>query len=156
MPSRGAGRHGKREDGGMKLEHVAVAVSELERGLALYRDLLGLEVSGVEDVPEQGVRAALLRAGDVRLELLQPLSSSSPVARFIDRRGEGLHHIAFEVDDLEAVLRRLRDAGTPLVDEHPRPGAGGTRVAFLHPRAAGGVLVELVEKGKASQAPALP
>lgn len=132
----------------MRLDHVAVAVIDLEGALVLYRDLLGLAFAGTEEVPEQGVRAALLRpgAGEVRLELLQPLSEKSPVGRFIDRRGEGLHHIAFRVDDLDAVLKRLRTAGVSLADDHPRPGTGGSRVAFLHPRAAGGVLVEFVER----------
>ena len=129
-----------------RLDHVGVAVRSLEQALAPYRDGLGLAVQEIEEVATEQVRVAFLPAGDTRIELLEPTSAESAIARFLDRRGEGIHHLCFQVDDIEAALRRLRAAGVRLVDEVPRPGAGGCRVAFVHPKGMGGVLVELVEK----------
>ncbi|MHC4941434.1 MAG: methylmalonyl-CoA epimerase [Planctomycetota bacterium] len=131
-----------------ELDHIAVANASIAKGIAFYRDLIGLEYLETEEVAEQKVKAAILQAGGIRIEILEPLSEDSPVARFIARRGEGLHHIAFRVDDIEAVLERFKAAGARLIDEAPRRGVGGTRIAFVHPAASNGVLIELVEQPK--------
>ena len=130
----------------LKVDHVGIAVKSLEDRLGFWHDALGMGLTGTEIVPTEGVRVALLAAGDSRIELLEASRPDSPVAKFIDKRGEGIHHITFQVEEIQPVLDRLRARGIPLLDDTPRPGAGGTMVAFLHPRAAGGVLVELVER----------
>lgn len=130
-----------------KIDHLGIAVRTLADALPLYRDRLGLAVGGVEEVPQEKVRVAFLPLGDTRLELLEPTDDSSAVARFIERRGEGLHHVCFEVDDLDALLSGAAGGALQLLPGYPRPGAAGSRVAFLHPRSAGGVLIELVERG---------
>lgn len=129
-----------------KLDHVAVAVHSISAALPFYRDVLGLEYKGEESVPGQKVTVAVLEAGDTRIELLEPAAPDSPVARFLDGKGEGLHHLAFRVRGLEAELERLSEQGVRLIDAKPRSGAEGTRIAFIHPGAAGGVLIELVER----------
>lgn len=130
---------------GLPLDHVAIATADLDAGTAPLA-LLGLRVEGDdEDVPTQGVRVRMLRAGTVRVELLAPLGEDGPVARFLAKGGQGLHHLAFRVTDVGAELTRLREAGVELIDEAPRPGHGGTLVAFVHPRSVAGVLVELVQ-----------
>ena len=126
-----------------QLDHIGVAVADLTAALRFYRDALGLHVEGVEDVASQRVRAHFVPAGDVALELLEGTSPDSPIAKFIDRRGPGLHHITFRVDDIVAALDALRARGIRLIDERPRPGAEGALVAFVHPSGAHGVLVEL-------------
>jgi methylmalonyl-CoA/ethylmalonyl-CoA epimerase len=125
------------------LDHIGIAVRELEPALAFYRDILGLEIGGVEEVPSQQVRAQFVSVGGVTLELLEATSEESAIARSIERRGPGLHHITLRVDDLSAALAHLKTKGVRLVDEEPRPGAGGDLVAFIHPSASQGVLVEL-------------
>ncbi len=125
--------------------HIGVAVRRLDEALADYGKL-GFEAGPVEDVPTQGVRVAFLRAGPVRIELLESLSPEGVIARFIERRGEGLHHLAFSVPDIREEMRRLRGQGLELIDAEPRPGAHGRLVAFLHPRSARGVLLELVQE----------
>jgi LAO/AO transport system kinase len=132
----------------VSLDHVGVAVSSVGAALAFYRDLLGLAVQGEEEVPQERVRAALLPLGDSRLELLEPTAADSPIARFLAKRGPGLHHIALRLPDLTAALDRLRAAGIHLVTDTIQRGAGGHRYIFIHPAAAGGVLVELVESSK--------
>ncbi len=132
--------------GGTRLAHVAVAVRSIAGALPLYR-ALGLEPAGEEEVPEQGVRVAFLPAGGTRIELLEPLGEGSPVARHLERRGPGLHHVAVEVRSLDRAVERLLAEGYELVSG-PAPGAHGTRVAFLHPRSTGGVLLELVEPAR--------
>ena len=127
------------------LDHIGIAVRDLNEALAFYRDALGLEVGEIEEVPSQQVRAQFLPLGDAALELLEATSGGSAIARSIERRGPGIHHITLRVDDLAAALASLRDRGVRLVDEHPRPGAGGSLVAFIHPSAAQGVLIELKE-----------
>lgn len=127
------------------LDHVAIAVPSIAEALPLFELLTGAEGSARERVEAQGVDVAFVGEGEGRLELLEPLSSDSPVARFLERRGPGLHHLAYRVADLDAALERLSAAGVRLIDERPRPGAHGRRVAFLHPKSTGGVLVELVE-----------
>lgn len=132
----------------MKIDHLGIAVRSISDSLAFYREALGLEVAGTETVEDQGVRVALLPVGESRIELLEPFSEETPVGRFIARRGEGLHHICYEVDDLALKIDDLRSRGIRLLDGYPRRGAEGKLVAFLHPASANGVLVELVEKAR--------
>ena len=132
----------------MKIDHLGIAVRSISDSLAFYREALGLELAGSETVEDQGVKVALLPVGESRIELLEPFSEDTPVGRFIARRGEGLHHICYEVDDLASRLDDLRSRGVRLLDGYPRRGAEGKLVAFLHPASAHGVLVELVEKAR--------
>jgi methylmalonyl-CoA/ethylmalonyl-CoA epimerase len=129
----------------MKIEHIGIATPRIEDSLKFWRDALGLEVVHTEEVAEQGVRVAMLPAGEPRVELLEPTGPDSPVAKFLEKRGPGIHHIAVRVPDIRAALARLKEEGARLIDEVPRVGAGGCLVAFVHPSAAGGVLLELVE-----------
>lgn len=129
-----------------ELDHVGIAVDDLDAALEFYAGALGLEVEASEDVPSQGVRAHFVRVGSATLELLEATAAESPVRRFVDRRGAGLHHVTLRVDDLAAALARLRARGVRLVDETPREGAEGALVAFVHPAAAHGVLVELKQE----------
>ncbi len=128
-----------------KLDHVAVAVPSIDEALPFYRDALGLDYRGKEEVADQGVKVGVFIAGEVRVELLEPTSPGSSVAKFLDKRGAGLHHIALAVDDIKAELARLASANVSLIDASPRKGAGGALIAFIHPGKAG-VLVELVER----------
>ena len=128
------------------IDHIGIAVRSLDERLRFWRDALGLRLAGTEQVASEGVRVAFLPAGGARIELLEADRPDSPVAKFIGKRGEGIHHVTLAVESIQPVLDRLKSAGVPLLDETPREGAGGTRVAFLHPAAAGGVLVELVER----------
>jgi methylmalonyl-CoA/ethylmalonyl-CoA epimerase len=127
------------------LEHVGIAVADLAAALAFYRDALGLEVSPPEDVASQRVRAHFIEAGQASLELLEATADDSPIARYVAKRGPGIHHITLRVDDVAAVLARLKARGVRLIDETPRPGAHGALVAFIHPASAHGVLVELTQ-----------
>jgi methylmalonyl-CoA/ethylmalonyl-CoA epimerase len=129
----------------MKVDHIGIATRQLEEGLAVWRDALGLRVDATEEIAEQGVRVAMLRVGDTRIELLEALSSDSPVGKFLAKRGPGIHHLALEVEDIRAALAELKEKGARLIDETPRVGAGGCLVAFLHPSTTNGVLVELVQ-----------
>jgi methylmalonyl-CoA/ethylmalonyl-CoA epimerase len=129
----------------MNVDHIGIATQRIDDSLAFWRDALGLEVSATEDVTEQGVRVAMLPLGDTRVELLEPLSEDSPVGKFLQKRGPGVHHIAVRVADIRAALARLKKNGTRLIDETPRRGAGGCLVAFVHPTSANGVLLELVQ-----------
>jgi methylmalonyl-CoA epimerase len=128
-----------------RIDHIGVAVTEIEPALELYRDRLELEVAHREVVAEQGVEAVLLDVGENHVELLAPLGEDTPVGRFLAKQGPGLHHVAYQVSDIDAVLASLKEAGMKLIDEQPRGGIRGSRVAFLHPRATGGVLTEIVE-----------
>ena len=128
-----------------ELHHVAIVVPSIQSARAVYVDTLGLTAAEVEHVADQKVNVLVCYAGGQRIELVEPASEDSPVSRFLETRGGGLHHVAWRVDDLEAALGRLRSAGLRLIDESPRPGAHGTRIAFVHPKATGGVLTELVE-----------
>ena len=125
------------------LHHVGIAVADLDAAVARWCRLLGAEVEAEEQVASQGVRAVALHTGSGRVELLAALEADTPVGRFLERRGEGMHHLAFSVDDIEAELSRLRAAGADLIDEQPREGLYGP-VAFVHPETMGGVLIELV------------
>ena len=129
-----------------RVAHIGIAVRDLEEALRLYHETLGLPLHGRESVASDGVNVAFLPVGDTELELLEATDPASPVARFIEKRGEGIHHIALEVDDVTKTLKNLRDHGYRLIDEEPRTGAGGVRVAFVHPRSTSGVLIELCEK----------
>ena len=124
------------------IDHIGIAVRSIEEAKKFWVDQLGLKVMHVEEVPEQKVRVAMLDAG---IELLEPSSPDSPVAKFIEKRGEGLHHVTMQTDNLADRLKALKAAGVNLIDEKPRVGAGGTKIAFLHPKSAHGVLVELCE-----------
>jgi LAO/AO transport system kinase len=128
---------------GVILDHVGIAVRSVEARAALYRDLLGLELRGVEEVAGERVRIGMLPAGRTRIELVEPTAAGTAIARFLDKHGEGIHHLCFEVGDLDAVLARFRAAGATLAGDAGRPGAEGSRIAFIHPRDAGGVLIEL-------------
>jgi methylmalonyl-CoA/ethylmalonyl-CoA epimerase len=128
-----------------RIDHIGVAVEEIDASLALYRDLFELDLAHREVVGEQGVEAALLDVGENHVELLAPLGPDTPVGKFLTRNGPGLHHVAYQVSDIDAVLSRLKDAGTELIDQCPRTGIRASRVAFLHPRATGGVLTEIVQ-----------
>jgi methylmalonyl-CoA/ethylmalonyl-CoA epimerase len=127
------------------LHHIAIAVHDLDAALALYRDGLGLEVTARRQVPQEGVEIAFLPAGEGEIELLQPLDEESGVARFLEKRGEGLHHICLAVEDIEAAMERLRAAGARPLSKEPRVNVEGTRYVFVHPRSAHGVLLELYE-----------
>ena len=133
-----------------RLYHVAIAVRNIDEVAKLYETALGLKVTHVEVVGEQGVKAAMLEpeGGGTAIELLEPLSDNSPISKFLEKRGEGIHHICFLVDNIESVLERLKKEGVQLIDQSPRPGAYETRVAFIHPKAFKGVLIEIAEKAK--------
>jgi methylmalonyl-CoA epimerase len=127
------------------IDHTGIAVASLDESLPFYRDVLGLPLVHRETLAEQGVEAALLDIGDGHLELIAPLGPDTGVARFLERHGPGLHHVAYRVDDIGAALASLSAAGVRLIDERPRTGIRGSRVAFVHPSACGGVLTEIVE-----------
>jgi methylmalonyl-CoA/ethylmalonyl-CoA epimerase len=129
-----------------RLHHVGIAVRTLDEGAAVWGvDGVGLSEEGREDVPEARTRVAMFPVGDSRIELLEAMGPDTPVGRFLDRRGPGIHHLCFEVDDIEAECERLRSLGVRLLSETPQPGAHGSRVMFLHPKDTGGVLIELNE-----------
>ena len=130
----------------MRIEHVAVAVADLDAAVAHYRDAWGLEVEHRERVEDQGVEEAMVPLGDSYIQLLGATGPDTTVGRFLSRQGEGLHHIAYEVDDLAAMLGELKAKGVPLIDESPRRGGRGHMVAFVHPKANNGLLVELIQK----------
>ncbi len=127
------------------IDHIGVAVEDLDGALALYRDSLGMPLVHRETVEEQGVEAALLDIGDGHVELLQPLGPETAVGKFLAKRGPGLHHVAYRVEDVEQALSALSGAGMRLIDEHPRNGIRGSRVAFVHPASTDGVLTEIVQ-----------
>ncbi len=130
-----------------KINHIGIAVKNLENSIPLYRDQLGMEFEGSEEVAEQKVRVAFLKIGESRIELLEPTSPDSPVAKFLEKNGEGVHHMAYEVDDIEQALAELKQKEVRLIDEKPRHGAHGSLIAFLHPKATGGVLTEICQSG---------
>lgn len=129
----------------MKVDHIGIATPTIDEGLAIWRDALGLEPHETEEVAEQGVRVCMLPVGDTHVELLEPLSPTSAVGKFLAKRGPGIHHIAIEVRDIKASLAELRQKGARLIDETPRVGARGCLVAFIHPSSTNGVLLELVQ-----------
>ena len=126
------------------VDHVGVAVRDLDVAMKLFQEVFQIPTGEVRELPDQGVRATLLAVGQTRLELLEPMSVESPVARFLERRGEGLHHLAFNVDNISEKLETLNRRGMELIDTEPRPGLSGT-IAFIHPRSVHGILTELVQ-----------
>jgi methylmalonyl-CoA/ethylmalonyl-CoA epimerase len=139
----------------LRIDHVGIAVRSLDESLRFWRDALGLEVEGIETVSGEGVRVAFLRAGGARVELLESVREDSPIARHVDRRGEGIHHLTLEAEDLDAAIERLVRAGVEVLGGGVRPGAGGRGVAFLHPRSCGGVLVEVAGGAPSAGTPRL-
>ena len=132
----------------MKIDHIGIAVKSLAEVVRVYEDIVGLKVSGYEEVEDQRVKVAMIPVGDSRIELLEPTDEQSPIEKFIVKRGEGIHHIALSVDNIDEALERFKAAGARLVDSTPRQGAHNTRIAFIHPSTTHGVLLELVEHGK--------
>ena len=130
-----------------RLDHIGIAVADIDQALAFYRDALGLEIEAPEDVASQRVRARFIPIGDSALELLEATADDSPIGKYITKRGPGLHHITLRVPDIAVALARLKARGVRLIDEAPRAGAHGSLVAFIHPASAHGVLVELKENG---------
>jgi methylmalonyl-CoA/ethylmalonyl-CoA epimerase len=130
----------------IKLDHIGIAVSNLEETLKVYTELLGMKLHGTETVEEQKVKTAFLPLGETEIELLESTAPDGPIGKFIEARGQGVQHLAFRVDDLEAALAELKAKGVRLIDEKPRYGAGGARIAFLHPKATNGVLIELCQR----------
>jgi methylmalonyl-CoA/ethylmalonyl-CoA epimerase len=133
----------------MRIDHIAIVVEDLDAALATYRDALGMEVGRVETIPEQDVRIGFLPSGDSEIELLEPIHPDSGIARYLAKRGEGLHHIWLEVDDIRQTLADLKARGIQLINDTPQRGAYG-KVAFIHPKGANGVLIELVERDAGS------
>ncbi len=127
-----------------KIDHIGIAVSNLEEAIKIYESL-GFKVAETEEVEDQKVRVAMIPVGESRIELLEATSPESAIAKFIEKRGEGIHHIAINVENIEEALKKAKDAGIKLIDEKPRIGAGGKKIAFLHPKSLKGVLLELVE-----------
>jgi methylmalonyl-CoA/ethylmalonyl-CoA epimerase len=128
-----------------RIDHIGVAVEDLDEAVALYSERFGMPVQHRETVEEQGVEAVLLGVGESHVELLRPLSADTAVGKFLERNGPGLHHVAYGTDDIESALDSVRGAGLRLIDESPRTGIRGSRVAFVHPKSTGGVLTELVQ-----------
>ena len=129
-----------------KVDHIGIAVKNIETSIDYYIHTLGLKLLAIEEVANQGVRVAFIDAGNVKLELLEPIGEVGPIAKFIDKRGEGVHHIAFGVTDIRSRMAELREKGVQLLQEEPKAGAGGAQVAFLHPKSSFGVLYELCDK----------
>ena len=129
-----------------KIDHIGIAVDSIEKWVGYYKDVLGLKYLGSEEVSGQNIRVAFFEIGDSKIELVEPTSDDSPIAKFLEKRGGGIHHIAVLVDDIEAALARHQEAGARLIDEKPRIGAHNTRMAFIHPKSSGGVLMELCQE----------
>jgi methylmalonyl-CoA/ethylmalonyl-CoA epimerase len=130
----------------MKIHHIGIATSEIGGAAEMWDDLLGLRADHTEEVAGQKVRVCMLPLGESRLELVEPMSPDSPISKFLEKRGGGIHHIALSVEDIRATLQDLKQKGARLIDEEPRAGAGGCLVAFIHPSSTGGVLLELVQE----------
>jgi methylmalonyl-CoA epimerase len=129
-----------------KVDHIGIAVASIAEAAKFWEDTLGLKITATEEVAEQKVITAFIPCGDSEVELLQATAEDSPIAKFIEAKGQGIQHIAFKVDDIEAALAELKEKGVRLIDEKPRRGAGGAQIAFLHPKATGGVLLELCQR----------
>jgi methylmalonyl-CoA/ethylmalonyl-CoA epimerase len=128
-----------------RINHVGIAVKSLDESLPFYRDSLGMALAGVEEVAEQKVRVAMLQVGESKIELLEPTADDSPVAKFLEKNGPGIHHLAYEVENIESAIAALLASGSRMIDETPRAGAHGTRIAFVHPKSSNGVLTELCQ-----------
>lgn len=131
-----------------KINHIGIAVHSIDETLPFYRDNLGMACAGLEEVAEQKVRVAMLQVGESKIELLEPTSPDSPVAKFLEKNGPGIHHIAYEVTDIEATIAKLQQDGVKMIDTVPRNGAHGTKIAFVHPKSSNGVLTELCQHGQ--------
>lgn len=129
-----------------KIDHIGIAVSNIQDAAKFYTKALGLKVSEIETVEEQKVKTVGILLGDTRIELLEPLGAEGPIAKFIEKRGEGIQHIALKVDDIKAQLDDLKQKGIRLIDEEPKMGAGGAKIAFIHPKSTNGILIELCER----------
>ena len=130
----------------MKIDHIGIATRGIDEAATFWRETLGLNIEEAEEIAEQKVKVAMLALGESRIELLEATSADSPISKFLDKRGPGVHHIAMRVDNIRAALANLKTKGARLIDEEPRTGAGGCLVAFVHPSSTGGVLLELVER----------
>ncbi len=128
------------------VDHIGIAVKSIDEALVFWQSSLGIQCTGVEEVAEQKVKTAFLPLGDTEVELLEATSEESPVAKFIEKKGEGIHHLAIRVENLEKALEEMKAKGIKLIDETPRYGAGGARIAFVHPKSTGGILLELSER----------
>jgi len=131
-----------------KINHIAIAVNNIEEAAKFYQNILGLKLSGVELVEAQKTRVGFFKIGESTIELVQPPAPDSPIAKFLETKGQGIHHICFEVDDVEAEVKAFLEKGAVMVDQKPRPGAHDTKVAFVHPKSSNGVLIELCELPK--------
>ncbi|SHI58361.1 methylmalonyl-CoA epimerase [Dethiosulfatibacter aminovorans DSM 17477] len=129
-----------------KVDHIGIAVKNLEETLKFYQEVMGLDLAGTEVVEEQKVKVAFLPIGDTEVELLESTDPDGPIARYIDKKGEGVQHIAYRVDDIEAAIAEMQEKGVRMIDEKPRYGAGGAKIAFCHPKYTAGVLVELCQR----------
>jgi len=132
----------------VNIDHIGIAVKSLEQAIKVYETAIGLQVTGFDQVEDQGVRVAMIAVGESRIELLEATRADSVIEKFISKRGEGIHHIALRVSNIDETLQRLKSSGVRLVDSTPKPGAHNTRVAFIHPSSTNGVLLELVEHGE--------
>ncbi len=130
----------------LTIDHIGVAVKSIKEAKRIYQDILGLKITEVEEIAEQKVKVAFIPVGESEVELLESTSPDGPVAKFIESRGEGLQHIAFRVENVDSALQELKDKGVRLIDQTPRKGAGGAKIAFIHPKETGGVLIELTER----------
>ena len=130
-----------------KINHIGIAVKSLDETLPFYRDCLGMAFKGCEEVAEQKVKVAMLQIGESKIELLEPTADDSPVAKFLEKNGPGVHHVAYETHDIEAAIAHLQGEGARMIDTVPRSGAHGTRIAFVHPKSSNGVLTELCQPG---------
>ncbi len=130
----------------LKIDHIGIAVKDLEETISFYRDVLGLEVGGTEVVEEQKVKVAFLPVGDSEIELLESTTEDGPIARFIEKNGEGLQHVAFKVENIKEAIEYMESKGMRMIDKEPRYGAGGAKIAFVHPKSSHRVLVELTER----------
>jgi methylmalonyl-CoA/ethylmalonyl-CoA epimerase len=130
-----------------KINHIGVAVNSIEEALPFYHETLGMTLLGTEEVPSQQVKVAFLMVGESKIELLEPTSPASPVAKFLEKNGPGVHHVAYSVPDIEQAIAILTSGGTRMIDAAPRDGAHGARIAFIHPKSSGGVLTELCQSG---------
>ncbi|MBN8200396.1 MULTISPECIES: methylmalonyl-CoA epimerase [Bacillaceae] len=129
-----------------KVDHIGIAVRSLDEALPFYTETLQLEFLGIEEVESQGVKVAFIKAGETKLELLEPTSEESPIAKFIEKRGEGLHHVALGVDSIQERINQMKEQGIRMLQDEPKIGAGGAQVAFMHPKSTGGILYEFCEK----------